>query len=497
MKRSSLASQLAIYVVVSTLLTLGVGLGLYFQLSSARKSSAASLAELKTSKDALFGLLELASQTNARLSNTVRLKDPDEIEAAVAALDKNHAEILARIEQGAGEDGGLKQAYQPFKDASRKTLEFFLLGQSSQAFEHLIVVAGPAHDAFLRSLQEYGNEANRRIEAAQAADGAVLDRRLHATGAATAAALVLLAAYGWLFRHRALRRLHEVAESVDQVTALVRSHSGEVSELSESLSRDACSQAAALEETSASLNEIGSLAKTNHDQSHAAVRLASEARAAANEGSARIEELRRAMDEIQASSTAIESILKDIDQIAFQTNILALNAAVEAARAGAAGAGFAVVAEEVRALAQRSASSARDTASRIEDSIGKTRRGVELGGQVFQSFATITDHAGKVDDLIRQISCAIEEQSKGIVQVNGAVNQIDKLVQTGAAAAETGAASAAELRSQAEKLGVAVRTLHEVVGGGGCQPPRASSAKGGTDLIPAASRLAAPQGATT
>jgi len=122
------------------------------------------------------------------------------------------------------------------------------------------------------------------------------------------------------------------------------------------------------------------------------------------------------------------------------------------------------VAEEVRALAQRSASAARDTAARIEDSIAKTRRGVELGEQVFQSFATITDHAGKVDDLIRQIAGAIEEQSKGIAQVNSAVTQIDKLVQTGAAAAETGAATAAELSSQAEKLGEAVASLHEVVG---------------------------------
>ncbi len=464
MKRSSLSSQLAIYVVVSILLTVGVALGLYAQISRGRVAAETSLSELKSGKDALYLLLERASHVSARLSSMLRLKDPDEIESAVAALEKEHAEVLKLLEAQTDDDGALKRAYLPFKAASAKTLEFFLLGQNSQAFENLINVADPAHGAFLALLHDHGLEENRHAEALRAAEDAVLRRGLRITAMATAGGLALLAIYGWYFRRRVLRRLGDVAVSVDQAAALVRDHSGEVSEMSQALSRDACSQAAALEETSASLTEIGSLAKTNHDQSHDAVRLAGEARTAATEGSTRIEELRVAMDEIQASSTAIGSILKNIDQIAFQTNILALNAAVEAARAGEAGAGFAVVADEVRALAQRSAAAARDTAARIEDSIVKTRRGVELGEQVFQSFVAISDHAGKVDDLIRRIACAIEEQSKGIAQVNSAVTQIDKLVQTGAAAAETGAATATELRSQAGKLGDAVAALHDVVG---------------------------------
>ena len=466
MKRSSLSAQLAIYVVVSTLLTIGVAWGLHAQVSRVRTAADASLSELKSSKDTLYSLLERASQISARLSNTLRLKDPDEIEAALAAVEKDHAAVIAILDRQKDDGGELMRAYLLFKDASAKTLELFLLGQNSQAFEHWINATGPAHDAFLAKLHDHGIAENRHVEAVQAAEDAALSRRLRTAGLIGLGGLVLVAIYGWCFRRSVLLRLRVVADSVNQATELVRGHAGQVSELSEGLSRDACSQAASLEETSASLTEISGLARTNHDQSHDAVRLAGEARTAATEGTARIGELRGAMEDIQNAAAAIGSILKNIDQIAFQTNILALNAAVEAARAGEAGAGFAVVAEEVRALAQRSAAAARETAARIEDSVAKSRRGAELGEQVYKSFAAITDRAAKVDDLIRQIAGAIEEQSKGLSQVNTAITQIDKLVQTGAAAAETGAATAAELRGQAERLGSAVTTLHEVVGAG-------------------------------
>jgi methyl-accepting chemotaxis protein len=170
------------------------------------------------------------------------------------------------------------------------------------------------------------------------------------------------------------------------------------------------------------------------------------------------------MDAIKVSSDNIAKIIRTIDEIAFQTNILALNAAVEAARAGEAGLGFAVVAEEVRALAQRSAQAARETAAKIEDSIEKSRQGVHISGKVSASLTEILDKARKVDDLIAEIATSSREQSQGIGQISIAITQMDKVTQNTAATAEESASAAEELSSQAENMKESVHQLLRLVG---------------------------------
>lgn len=234
--------------------------------------------------------------------------------------------------------------------------------------------------------------------------------------------------------------------------------------MSEALSRDACGQAASLEETSASLSEIGSLSKANHEQSKNASVIAAEARLAAEEGAREISALQTAMHDIESSSDAIGKIIKGIDEIAFQTNMLALNAAVEAARAGEAGAGFAVVADEVRALAQRAAAASRETAARISESIERSRRGATLGNRAALCLETIAGRAAQVDDITRQIAAALSEQDQGIQQIGKAITQIDTLTQSGAANAEQSAAGAVELKSQSETLASSVRALELIAG---------------------------------
>ncbi len=238
----------------------------------------------------------------------------------------------------------------------------------------------------------------------------------------------------------------------------------QVSTASQNLAEGSSEQAAALEETSASLEEISSMARHSADSAAKAKDLAAATRNAAEAGASEMAEMKRAMDGIKESSANIAKIVKSIDEIAFQTNILALNAAVEAARAGEAGAGFAVVAEEVRNLAQRSAQAARDTTERIEDSITRSEAGVRISERVADSFSQIVGKARNVDELVGEIATASREQTQGIGQVTTAVAQMDKITQANAANAEESASAAEELNAQAEMLREAVIGLDTFIG---------------------------------
>ena len=178
-----------------------------------------------------------------------------------------------------------------------------------------------------------------------------------------------------------------------------------------------------------------------------------------------MQEMVSAMSDIKASSDNIAKIIKTIDEIAFQTNILALNAAVEAARAGEAGAGFAVVAEEVRNLAQRAAHAARETAEKIDDSITKSARGAELSTRVSSGLEQIADKARKMNDLVGEIATSSKEQSQGLTQVGGAMTQMDRVTQANAGSAEETASAAAEMKSQSATMIENVNELIRLVGG--------------------------------
>jgi methyl-accepting chemotaxis protein len=258
-----------------------------------------------------------------------------------------------------------------------------------------------------------------------------------------------------------------ITRHLEQGAGEVSAASGEISGSSQSLAEGASEQAASLEETSASLEEIASMTKRNAENALSAKDLSSETKQAAEAGSANMQEMNRAMGDIQSASGNISKIIKTIDEIAFQTNILALNAAVEAARAGQAGAGFAVVADEVRNLAQRSAQAAKETAEKIGDSIAKSANGVAISDKVSESLAQIVAKARQVDELVAQIAAASREQSQGLDQVNTAVTQMDKVTQTNAATAEESASASEELSAQAATLREIVAELQKLVTGSG------------------------------
>ena len=254
--------------------------------------------------------------------------------------------------------------------------------------------------------------------------------------------------------------LGSLGSGIEQITAAVSM----LSSTSQSLAGGASEQAASLEETSASLEEMASMTKRNAENATNTKTIAQQTRSAAESGGGEMQAMNQAMNEIKAASDNIAKIIKTIDEIAFQTNILALNAAVEAARAGEAGAGFAVVAEEVRNLAQRSAQAARETAEKIEDSIRKSNHGVGLSSRVAESLQQILARAREMDGLVAEIASASGEQSQGIEQVNKAVSEMDKVTQANAANAEETASAAEELGAQTEQVRQVVGELLLLIG---------------------------------
>jgi len=253
----------------------------------------------------------------------------------------------------------------------------------------------------------------------------------------------------------------DMKDGADQTT----SAASQVSASSQSLSQGATEQASQLEETSSSLDQMASMTKMNADNASKASHLASEARSQAEKGDAAMKEMQGAMSSISHSSDEVSRIIKTIEEIAFQTNLLALNAAVEAARAGEHGKGFAVVADEVRNLAQRAAQAAKETASLIEQNIERTKGGAEIVTKASVSLAGIMDSAKKVADIVNEIAAASKEQSEGISQITTAVSSLDQVTQQNAASAEEGASAAEELSAQAEALNGMVSDLENLIEG--------------------------------
>jgi methyl-accepting chemotaxis protein len=253
-----------------------------------------------------------------------------------------------------------------------------------------------------------------------------------------------------------LKRMRDsLAGIVSQVrhgTAAIGESIVVMSSEAQELSRRTESQAASLEETASSIEELTQGIQHSADNAEQANTLAAQASQVAQQGGRMVGQLVETMGAINESSARIADIIGVIDGIAFQTNILALNAAVEAARAGEQGRGFAVVAGEVRALAQRSASAAKEIKVLIDDSTGRVSAGSALAGQAGHTMQDIVTGIDRVSTIMSDIVSSSREQASGIAQVNQAITQMDGATQQNAALVEESAAATVSMREQAHKL---------------------------------------------
>ena len=282
-------------------------------------------------------------------------------------------------------------------------------------------------------------------------------------GAALSLALLLATLLGWSVISSTVRVLRSVSSSLESSAAQTATASGQLSSVSQALAAGCSEQGSSVVQTSAALEEMSTMIRSTADNASRAKDLANQARTAAETGSRTMVAMNEAMTAIEVSSAEVAKIVKNIDEIAFQTNILALNAAVEAARAGEAGAGFAVVADEVRSLAQRSAAAARETAAKIETAIANSRHGSASCSRVGESLGEIAEKVTAADSLVAEIATAAREQTHGIKQIGLAMTQMDGVTRGNAARAEESSSAATELNSQAHLMQESVEFLRSLV----------------------------------
>jgi len=298
-----------------------------------------------------------------------------------------------------------------------------------------------------------------------------LYQSIYTTLLVTVAVGVVLVFIGIFFSHAITRAITDFSSHISDVIANVKHVSEQVLSASHSMANTATTQAATMEETASLIEEMASQTKQNSAATEAAGEKMREARGFVDQANTSMHELAESMKEISNIGNDILRIVETISTIAFQTNLLALNAAVEAARAGEAGAGFAVVAGEVRSLAMGASDAVKNTSALIEQSIAKINNGMDIASRTNREFESVVDEVTALGDLVFKIAENSNKQSQGISEINKAIAEMNNAIQTTAANSEEMTALSQETNTEATKAKSSTGELmHIVLGDRGTVP---------------------------
>ncbi len=387
-------------------------------------------------------LIEARNAYDTQLDTVLRQLQGGEFDSArsalVATLPAAQAPYFDKLSELS--DGGRKVAAAAVQEAnaSYEMARNLLLGLAAAA----VALAAVLGIGITRSITRPARQA---LDAAQALAHGNLTYVIHASSDDEMGRML-----GAL--ERAFGQLATLVHGIQGATRSIDGATREIAKGNTDLSQRTEEQAASLEQTAASMEQLTSTVKQNAANARHANELAVSASGVATAGGHAVRGVVETMQHISQSSAKVAEIVGVIEGIAFQTNILALNAAVEAARAGEQGRGFGVVAAEVRSLAQRSSSAAKEIGQLINGSVGQVAHGAK---QVEDAGRTMDDIVGavkRVTDIMGEIAAASEEQSCGIEQVNRAINQMESVTQQNAALVEQAAAAAESLQQQAAGL---------------------------------------------
>lgn len=280
-----------------------------------------------------------------------------------------------------------------------------------------------------------------------------------------AAAIVLTLGFFLAIQRSVIRPLTSLAAELQANAHETASAALQLQSSAQSVAEGASEQSASLTQSNTAFEHVADMTRENAGRTTKTGSLIKETCQSADDGQSELRSMGLAMEEIRASSQAIGDIIKSMDEIAFQTNILALNAAVEAARAGDAGLGFAVVAEEVRNLAQRSAAAAKDSAAKITAATAKAAEGKAISDQVGVRMGDIIHKVHSVDGIMNEIVATSQTRNARMQELKQSMDSMESVTQQNAAAAEQSASAAVELQSQADSLHRIVDHLESVVTG--------------------------------